>query len=121
MTRSFDAEFVTRHLVGLASLEAAIVFAARALVNSFPAVSNVERPGESPEIATARDTRIRSTVPAGSFTSAPAVETIDPPLSTITPDNRRCPVPGTRVIAAPIIASAPRRVASVVGASPLKT
>ena len=55
MTRSFEAEFVTRHLAGLASLEAAIVFAARALVNSFPAVSNVERPGESPEIATARD------------------------------------------------------------------
>ena len=55
MTRSFEPEFVTRHLAGLASLEAAIVFAARALVNSFPAVSNVERPGESPEIATARD------------------------------------------------------------------
>ena len=55
MTRSYDAEFVTRHLAGLASLEAAIVFAARALVNSFPAVSNVERPGESPEIATARN------------------------------------------------------------------
>jgi hypothetical protein len=55
MTRSFEAEFVTRHLAGLASLEATIVFAARALVNSFPAVSNVERPGESPELATARD------------------------------------------------------------------
>jgi hypothetical protein len=54
MTRSYDAEFVTRHLAGLASLEAAIVFAARALVNSFPAVSKVERPGESPEVATAR-------------------------------------------------------------------
>lgn len=55
MTRSFDAEFVTRHLAGLASLEAAIVFAARALVHSFPAVTKVERPGESPEVATARD------------------------------------------------------------------
>lgn len=55
MIRSYDAEFVTHHLAGLASLEAAIVFAARALVNSFPAVSNVERPGESPEVATARD------------------------------------------------------------------
>jgi len=55
VTRPFDAEFVTRHLAGLAALEAAIVFAARALVNSFPAVSNVERPGESPEVATARD------------------------------------------------------------------
>ena len=55
MTPTFDTEFVTRHLAGLASLEAAIVFAARALVNLFPAVSNVERPGESPEVATARD------------------------------------------------------------------
>ena len=55
MTSSYDAEFVTRHLAGLASLEAAIVFAARALVNSFPAVRNVERPGESREVATARD------------------------------------------------------------------
>ena len=55
MTRSFDVEFVTRHLAGLASLEAAIVFAARALVNSFPAVSKVERPDESREVASARD------------------------------------------------------------------
>lgn len=39
----------------LASLEAAIVFAARALVHSFPAVDKVERPGESPQVATARD------------------------------------------------------------------
>lgn len=55
MTRSFEAEFVTRHLAGLASLEAAIVFTAQALIHSFPAVTKVERPGESPEIATARD------------------------------------------------------------------
>lgn len=55
MTRTFNVEFVTRHLAGLASLEAAIVLAARTLVNSFPAVSKVERPGESPEVATARD------------------------------------------------------------------
>jgi hypothetical protein len=54
VTRSFDVEFVTRHLAGLAALEAAVVFAARALVNSFPAVIKVERPGESPEVATAR-------------------------------------------------------------------
>ena len=55
MTPPIDAEFVTRHLAGLASLEAAIVFAARALVHSFPAVTKVERPNESPEVATARD------------------------------------------------------------------
>lgn len=55
MTRTFDIEFVTRHLAGLAALEAAIALAARTMVNSFPAVSKVERPGESPEVATARD------------------------------------------------------------------
>ena len=55
MTRTFDAEFVTRHLAGLAALEAAIALAARTLVNSFPAVSKVERPSESPDVATARD------------------------------------------------------------------
>ena len=55
MTRTFDAEFVTRHLAGLAALEPAIALAARTLVNSFPAVSKVERPGESPDVATARD------------------------------------------------------------------
>jgi len=55
MTRPIDAECAVRHLAGLAALEAAIVLAARALVHSFPAVTKVERPGESPEIATARD------------------------------------------------------------------
>jgi hypothetical protein len=55
MTRAIDAEFAAHHLAGLASLEAAIVFAARALVHSFPAVTKVERPGESPEVATARN------------------------------------------------------------------
>ena len=55
MTRAIDPEFATRHLAGLAALEAAIVLAARALVSSFPAVTKVERPGESPEVATARD------------------------------------------------------------------
>ena len=39
MTRPIDAEFAAHHLAGLASLEAAIVFAARALVYSFPAVN----------------------------------------------------------------------------------
>ena len=42
-------------LAGLASLEAAIVFAARALVHTYPAINRVERPCEPPEIATARD------------------------------------------------------------------
>lgn len=31
------------------------MFAARALVHSYPAVTKVERPSESPEVATARD------------------------------------------------------------------
>jgi hypothetical protein len=55
MTRPIDAECAARHLAGLAALEAAIVLAARALVHSFPAVTKVERPGESLEVATARD------------------------------------------------------------------
>jgi len=55
MTRVIDAEFAARHLAGLAALDAAIMFAARALVHSFPAITKVERPGESPEVATARD------------------------------------------------------------------
>ena len=42
-------------LAGLASLEAAIVFAARALVHTYPGVNKVERPGETDETATARD------------------------------------------------------------------
>jgi hypothetical protein len=42
-------------LAGLASLEAAIVFAARALVHTYPGVNKVERPGETAETATARD------------------------------------------------------------------
>lgn len=42
-------------LAGLAALEAAIRFAARALVHTYPAVHKVERPNEPPDIATARD------------------------------------------------------------------
>ena len=42
-------------LAGLASLEAAIVFAARALVHTYPGVNKVERPREPPDTATARD------------------------------------------------------------------
>lgn len=42
-------------LAGLAALEAAIVFAARALVRTYPGVNRVERPGEPDETATARD------------------------------------------------------------------
>jgi hypothetical protein len=61
MTRSYDAEFVTRHLAGLASLEAAIVFAARALVNSFPTVCKVERSDR--DFGQLRGRRIRSSEP----------------------------------------------------------
>lgn len=50
------SEVLAAHqLAGLASLEAAIVFAARALVYSYPTVNKVERPNEAPEVATARD------------------------------------------------------------------
>lgn len=55
MTCAIDPEFATAHLAGLVSLEAAIMFAARALVSAFPAVTRIERPGESPQVATARD------------------------------------------------------------------
>ena len=50
-----NAVLAAHQLAGLASLEAAIVFAARALVYAYPAVNKVERPGEPPVIATARD------------------------------------------------------------------
>lgn len=40
---------------GLAALEAAIMFAARAVRHAYPTVDKVERPQEPPEIATARD------------------------------------------------------------------
>jgi hypothetical protein len=55
MTRPFDAERAAHQLAGLASLEAAIVCTARALIQSYPTVTKVERPSESPEVATARD------------------------------------------------------------------
>jgi hypothetical protein len=47
--------FVAYRRAGFASLEAAIVFAARAVVLSYPALHKVQRPNEPPEIATARD------------------------------------------------------------------
>lgn len=50
-----DDQLVAHQLAGLASLEAAIVFAARAIVNTYPAINKVERPREPPDIATARD------------------------------------------------------------------
>lgn len=55
MTCAIDTDLATAHLAGLASLEAAIMFAARALVSAFPAVTRIGRPGESPQVATARD------------------------------------------------------------------
>lgn len=55
MTPPINDELFAHQLAGLASLEAAIVFAGRALVHTYPAINKVERPGEAPEIATARD------------------------------------------------------------------
>ncbi len=48
-------ELAAHQTAGLASLEAAIVFAVRALVHTYPAVNKLERPHEPPELATARD------------------------------------------------------------------
>ena len=55
MTPLIDDELAAHQLAGLASLEATVVFAARALVTSYPAANKAERPGESPEVVTARD------------------------------------------------------------------
>jgi len=55
MTRPIDAEVAAHQLAGIASLEAAIVFAARALVDTYPDVTEVERSSKSPEVATVRD------------------------------------------------------------------
>ncbi len=52
---SLDDHRIVQQLAGLAALEAAIVFAARALVNTFPAINKDLRPREPPEISTARD------------------------------------------------------------------
>jgi hypothetical protein len=49
-----DGSLAAYQLAGLASLEAAVVFAARALVNTYPAINKVERPRDHPEVATAR-------------------------------------------------------------------
>jgi hypothetical protein len=46
---------LTDHGAGFAALEAAIIFAVRAAVLSYPALDKVQRPDEPPEIATARD------------------------------------------------------------------
>ena len=56
MTTPTDAgAFVAYRRAGFASLEAAILFAARAAVLSYPALDKVQRPDEPPEISTARD------------------------------------------------------------------
>ena len=55
MTSPISATLAAHQLAGLASLEAAIVFAVRALVHTYPAVNKVERPCESSDVATARD------------------------------------------------------------------
>lgn len=55
MTPSTSDALAAHQLAGLAALEAAIVFAARALVYYYPAVNKVERPREPPDVATARD------------------------------------------------------------------
>ena len=55
MTSRIPDALAAHQLAGLASLEAAIVFAARALVHSYPAVNKVKRPREPPDVATARD------------------------------------------------------------------
>lgn len=55
MTPPTDDVFAACQLAGLAALDAAVVLAARALVNTYPAVAKVERPDESPELASARD------------------------------------------------------------------
>jgi hypothetical protein len=55
MTSPTSDALAAHQLAGLASLEAAIVFAARALVRTYPGINKVERPGEIAEVATARD------------------------------------------------------------------
>lgn len=54
MTPPTDDVLAACQLAGLAALDAAVVLAARALVNTYPAIANVERPNEPPELATAR-------------------------------------------------------------------
>jgi hypothetical protein len=55
MRASTTGVLAAHQLAGLASLEAAILFAARALVHGYPAINKVERPGEPQDVATARD------------------------------------------------------------------
>jgi hypothetical protein len=55
MTPPLDDALAAYQLAGLAALEAAVVFAARALVTMYPAVNTVGRPGEPADVATARD------------------------------------------------------------------
>ena len=54
--RSESAEALAEYqLAALASLEAAIVFAARALVVMYPAVNRVQRPQDHAEVTSARE------------------------------------------------------------------
>ena len=55
MMSPIESALVGQHLVGLASLEVAIVFAMRAAVQSYPALNKVQCPNKPSEIATARD------------------------------------------------------------------
>ena len=55
MRASTTDALAAHQLAGLALLEAAIEFAARALVHTYPGVNKVERPGETGVTATARD------------------------------------------------------------------
>ena len=50
-----DPDGLADQCAGLAALEAAIMFAARAVRHAYPTVDKVERPQEPREIATARD------------------------------------------------------------------
>jgi hypothetical protein len=52
--RESEEALAAYQLAGLASLEAAIVFAARALVATYPAVNRVPRPGDHAELTSAR-------------------------------------------------------------------
>jgi hypothetical protein len=53
--RETEEALAAYQLAGLASLETAIIFAARALVATYPAVHRVQRLGDHASLTTARD------------------------------------------------------------------
>jgi len=54
--RSASAEALAAYqLAGLASLETAVIFAVRALVATYPAVNQDQRPGDHAELTSARE------------------------------------------------------------------